>query len=79
MHGNVKEMCSDWYDSNYYKKFRNVTAADPPGPAQGSLLVVRGGNWSFDYQTCYSWYRDWSSPREPCAGLGFRVVRSAAK
>ena len=42
MLGNVWEWVSDWYDEAYYAKKAGV---DPPGPANGTLRVLRGGSW----------------------------------
>ncbi len=40
MHGNVTEMCRDWYGENYYA---NSPEKDPTGPADGKSRVLRGG------------------------------------
>ncbi|HTU27561.1 MAG TPA: SUMF1/EgtB/PvdO family nonheme iron enzyme, partial [Pirellulales bacterium] len=45
MHGNVWELCSDWYFSD----FDNVPVADDPtGPPSGTHRVSRGGGWLTD-------------------------------
>jgi formylglycine-generating enzyme required for sulfatase activity len=42
MLGNVDEWVNDWYDEHHYS---SSPGADPPGPASGSMRVLRGGNW----------------------------------
>jgi len=42
MSGNVREWCSDWYDSDYYK---HSPEKNPQGADNGTEKVVRGGNW----------------------------------
>ena len=42
MHGNVREWCSDWYDSDYYS---NSPKDNPTGPAIGTKRLLRGGSW----------------------------------
>lgn len=41
--GNVGEWVQDWYAIEYYEE---SPPSNPPGPAEGSLKVVRGGSWS---------------------------------
>jgi formylglycine-generating enzyme required for sulfatase activity len=41
--GNAWEWVGDWYDPNYYV---HSPSADPPGPADGMVHVLRGGAWS---------------------------------
>ena len=71
MHGNVWEWCQDGYDPNYYK---NSPREDPPGPAQGSRRVIRGGGWDGDGLDCRSAVRSWSGRDSRGSGLGFRVA-----
>ena len=71
MHGNVWEWCQDGYDASYYK---TNLREDPPGPAQASDRVVRGGSW-IDYGgDCRSAFRDGYAPGRRGDGLGFRVA-----
>ncbi len=71
MHGNVMEWCQDWYDANYYK---NSPKEDPPGPAQASSRVVRGGSWGSHGGNCRSALRDRDEPGLRFGSLGFRVA-----
>lgn len=69
--GNVLEWCHDWFE-----KYANSAATDPPGPPRGSLKVVRGGSFRKLARCCRAAYRDGLDPREKADDLGFRVVRS---
>jgi formylglycine-generating enzyme required for sulfatase activity len=40
--GNAFEICSDWYDENYY---HNSPYKNPQGPEGGQFHVMRGGSW----------------------------------
>ena len=46
--GNAWEWTSDWYDSTYYRQFRNATASDPTGPSTSRSrppqLTIKGGS-----------------------------------
>ncbi|MFO0905758.1 MAG: SUMF1/EgtB/PvdO family nonheme iron enzyme [Pirellulales bacterium] len=71
MQGNVLEWCSDWYDSDYYRK---SPAADPTGPSRGSGRVLRGGSWGSSPGSCRSSSRSGVDPAGRSSSLGFRVA-----
>ncbi len=72
MHGNAAEMCSDWYDPDYYK---NSPVNNPTGPSGGSSRVLRGGGCGTSPVTMRCAYRFayWHAHRHKVGG--FRVVR----
>ncbi|MBO4544642.1 MAG: formylglycine-generating enzyme family protein, partial [Verrucomicrobia bacterium] len=70
MHGSVLEWCLDRYEENYPTE----PVTDPTGPSRGSYHVIRGGSWGDAAHTCRSAYRDYCSPDESYANVGFRVA-----
>ena len=70
MHGNVWEWVWDWY-----KKYSEVEAADPLGPAGDADRVVRGGCWAGPAYGCCSAFRGGSAPDDCDYNLGFRLSR----
>jgi formylglycine-generating enzyme required for sulfatase activity len=71
MHGNVWELCSDWYAADYYGK---SPKCDPQGPSKGSDRLIRGGCWNDLCQSCRSAYRRRNGPTDRSSDVGFRVV-----
>ena len=74
MVGNAKEWVADWYDGEYYA---NSPAANPTGPAEGILKVLRGGSW-FDFGRFASGtYRSAFNPPLPDGDIGGRCAIDA--
>lgn len=76
MHGNVYEMCRDWYAEDYYE---NSPIYDPDGPAVGTERVYRGGYWFNDVYYCRSAFRNRCRPSSRMYAIGFRVVIVASE
>jgi len=71
MHGNISQLCADWYGDDYYA---NSPTTDPTGPESGKCRVLRGGNWIFNSLICRSSNRDRVDPAFRVINYGFRVV-----
>jgi formylglycine-generating enzyme required for sulfatase activity/Spy/CpxP family protein refolding chaperone len=74
MHGNALELCSDWFNPDYYTR---SPTDDPTGPESGSVCVARGSCWHSRASACRSARRMYGPPASPNNGLGFRVARVA--
>ncbi len=74
MAGNVMEWVNDWFSGSYYSI---SPYSNPPGPASGSLKVMRGGNFHYDWYTLGvdSRNMDWS-PDFRGYDFGFRCAAS---
>ncbi|WP_461248608.1 formylglycine-generating enzyme family protein, partial [Treponema sp. R6D11] len=73
MHGNVEELCWDWYDENYYS---DSPSKDPMGPSSGTSRVKRGGYIIYSVESLRSASRSYVSPysRGNAIRYGFRLV-----
>jgi len=77
MHGNVWELCSDWYADSYANLPAGQAGAknqDPAGSDSGTLRVLRGGSWGCNPQFCRSALRFRCPPDYRDLIIGFRVA-----
>ena len=70
MHGNVAELCLDWYGH-----YSSGDVSDPTGPTSGFDRIVRGGGMESHARHCRSACRGAISPGVVDYGVGFRLVR----
>jgi formylglycine-generating enzyme required for sulfatase activity len=75
MHGNVREWCSDRYDSYYYSTSA-ASGPDPTGPSGGSIRVERGGTWNGGARGSRTAARYGSDPMVRNCSIGFRLALS---
>ena len=74
MHGNVWELCRDWYDEKFYVNAKNV---DPENTTKNSARAYRGGSWHNSPRRCRAAYRLSLNPGKRYNVVGFRVVAVA--
>lgn len=83
MHGNIQELCLDWFESGYLGSTYNISTSDPKkaaGGGTGSLRCRRGGSFilkAFDPYAagdCRASSRTGVSPKAPYVNLGGRVA-----
>ena len=80
MHGNVAEWCNDMFGKDSYK---SSAAANPRGPSEGDMYVLRGGSWKGSAEVLTSFHRVAENPgfADACLApdtMGFRCVRKPA-
>ena len=71
MHGNVCELCSDWYAA-----YPTVSVIDPAGPSSGDSRVKRGGSWYAYAQESRSACRSHKAPDSRRTNIGFRLAKT---
>lgn len=72
MHGNVWEMCQDFFAADDYASLGREVVESPTGPPLGSEHVIRGGGFTSPPILCRSASRQ--SFGEPRFNVGFRPV-----
>jgi len=73
MHGNVRELCLDWYGSSY----PGGRVTEYAGPASGTYRVVRSTGWADSAGGCRCSNRGYRSEGRRADLLGFRIALSA--
>ena len=74
MSGNVREWCTDRYDSRYYQELKNDIIDNPKGPLNGTSHICRGGSYIYGSKECRVTNRRGNGAEFMNANLGFRVV-----
>ncbi len=74
MHGNVWEMCQDWYGP-----YPGGIAVDPKGPATGTRLALRSGGLDREAGSARSASRNQQEPAYTNGSIGFRLVLAPAE
>ena len=73
MAGNVFEWCFDRYGADYYAKSPEY---NPTGPISGTMLVIRGGSWSYPPTRMRVSRRTEKHPASMLDYVGFRCIKS---
>ena len=76
MSGNVREWCEDRYSGKAYSRHQRH---NPIYEAGSSRRVIRGGSWKTVAFHCRSTSRYRLNPADRRSGVGFRIIRIAAK
>ena len=76
MHGNVSELCSDFYDEKYYQSELTPEKDPENNKPGGKFRVARGGSFVNLAQHCRTAYRSYVHPENRYEFLGVRMVLS---
>jgi formylglycine-generating enzyme required for sulfatase activity len=71
MSGNVWEWVKDWMGWEYYDQ---SPYANPQGPAEGEMRIVRGGSWRYGFSMMRIATRHCAPPIHQVDALGFRCA-----
>ena len=71
----VKDVCADWHEADYYSR---SPERNPAGPQGGLRRASRGGSWRHAYTICRVTLRSKLDPSFRYNDYGFRLARSAA-
>jgi len=71
--GNVDEWVWDWYDPSRPRE----PVADPAGPPDGKLKIIRGGSHGNGYCGAQAVSRYWRVPDSQSAYIGFRIAQNS--
>jgi hypothetical protein len=74
MAGNSGEWVYDWYDQDYYTNPDQFIYANPPGPQNGQMKVVKGGAFQDGPQALRAAARSAYDPNSSHEDIGFRCV-----
>ncbi|MCF8048996.1 MAG: SUMF1/EgtB/PvdO family nonheme iron enzyme [Desulfarculaceae bacterium] len=78
MHGNVRELCADWFDGFYYT-YSPIKNPKKAAQKKGGYYVFRGGSYFVRWLDCMSGAHDNLLYSEPCFDCGFRLVAEKVK
>jgi formylglycine-generating enzyme required for sulfatase activity len=91
MHGNVWELCQDYYHDTYFNRYKPQKNTHPPrwtaDPANldtpwnsdhGEWRIIKGGSWVVAPANCRRSFRSYFEAADGACYLGFRVARDAS-